>query len=120
MIAAALITIILMMDSPPLQIAAPPKRPNFGPLSRAIPVRATVAQTPLVSRDVEVWKRFLRRPDIAFPHNLSKVKPGLARHYSECRTEGAERAVDVFFNPDRKRTRLNSSHDCASRMPSSS
>src|SRR3546814_7879128 len=86
-IAAAVITIILMMDSPPLQIAAPPKRPNFGPLSRAIPVRATVAQTPFFSRAVEVWNRFLRRPDIAFPPTLSTVNPGLAPPSRQFRTE---------------------------------
>src|SRR3546814_16753383 len=74
-IAAAVITIILMMDSPPLQIAAPPKRPNFGPLSRAIPVRATVAQTPLVPREVEVWKRFLPRPVLVFPPNPPQANP---------------------------------------------
>src|SRR3546814_11778099 len=92
-IAAAVITIILMMDSPPLQIAAPPKRPNFEPLTRAIPVRATVAQTPLVSRDVDVWNRFLRRPAIPLPHHSSQANPGLDRPSRQFRPGGPDRCV---------------------------
>src|SRR3546814_3088024 len=30
-----------------------------------------------------------------------------------------ERSLSVFYDPDRKSTRLNSSHSCAPRMPSS-
>src|SRR3546814_1373953 len=70
------------------------------------------ARTPRTLHPAHVQRHRLRRP------------PAWNEHLR--RADGAERPRDVvgapqrkYRDPDRKSTRLNSSHQCASRMPSS-
>src|SRR3546814_8055141 len=95
-------------------------RPKAG--TRVSPRR----QWSLLDPDLLAWQ-FEAEPSLKFLHDLFElrmiVEPSAAELAAERRTEdqvqAMRSALDAMAREDRKRTRQNSSHYCAYRMPSS-
>src|SRR3546814_1219634 len=104
-----------------MTLSFPTRRSSYLPELRQLPeqlgfVFLDLAQ--LLGRARQAAGDFLLlAPDV--PHGLVQARPCFGSAYAHCPTTASLRRREPAGCIDRRSTRLNSSHSCASRLPSS-
>ena len=113
------------MSTSSTPLIGPDRYPTFDAVSAAGRGTVTDSDMPFVNREEELWRIFEINAEAYSLLRSLKTKP-TSSHLRNCNLlfckqyfGGGKTTLGDNFGKDRKSTRLNSSHRCTSRMPSS-